>query len=233
MAESDFKFFGIKTYKGYDSIHRNFIRSLEKVGLSHKFQLRRLNLKPAYYGTRNFTKIVLRKLEIVKEYIDKGQDVLFSDLDIVFLRNPVEYLQSEIKDNDILIIDDSYMYRESRGFRITSKRLNPGFFMVKANERTSRLFSKPNFNDYKLLMKQGFYKRKFYFDDQDLIHNRIIIEKDYDIKYKTLPLNLFPNGRIIYNYSVPLENSYIMHFNYASSISKISKMKECRVWYVN
>ncbi|NIP31246.1 MAG: hypothetical protein GTO02_16300 [Candidatus Dadabacteria bacterium] len=232
MSNPEYKFIGIKTNKGFDSIHRNFMKGIEKVGLDSRFNLRRINVKPAYHGTRSFTKIVLRKLRIIKEYIDKGFDVLYSDLDIIFLKDPTDYIKGEIRDNDILILDDSYMYRDSRGFRITSQRLNPGFFFVKSNERTSKLFSNPNIDDYKLLLKQGVYKRKFYFDDQDLIHNRIICDNKENIKYKTLPLNLFPNGKIIYNYSLPLDKAYILHFNYVSIISKIAKMKEHKVWYI-
>ena len=233
LIEKGLKFIGVKTNKGFDSIHRNFVAALDNVGIKHKFQLRRINAKPAYCGTRNFSKITLRKLKVIKDYLDNGFDVLYSDLDIIFLKDPIPYLMDEIKDNDILILDDSYMYRESRGFRITSKKLNPGFFFVRANERTSKLFSEPNLKDYKLLFKEGFYKKFFYFDDQDLIHNRIVKDEEIEIKYKTLPLNLFPNGKIIYNYSVSIEEAYILHFNYVSSISKIAKMKQHNVWYLN
>ena len=41
-------------------------------------------------------------LKIIKENLDKGYDVIFTDGDIVFLKDPINYLKNQIGDYDLL-----------------------------------------------------------------------------------------------------------------------------------
>ena len=47
------------------------------------------------------------KLELIHGILKQGKSCLYIDPDIVFLKNPLEYLQSEIQNNDLIIVDKS------------------------------------------------------------------------------------------------------------------------------
>lgn len=228
------KFIGIKTYKGLDSIYKNFIVSLERLNLDKSFELIRIDLPPAYYGTKGFKKITLEKLRIIKGYLKSGFDVFYTDIDVIFLKNPLSYLKKTANEYDLLVQDESFFYKDSLGFKVsTQNNINPGILYIKSNKKTIKLFSSPWPKDYFNMMKNSFLGKNFYFDDQKLLNSRLSEKSRFDIKYKTLPINYFVAGKSLYNHSINLSDAYAVHFNSISVLNKIDKMREHNLWFLS
>ena len=99
------KFFSILSGKDkrYWGIKNNFQRHLQKIGLDKIHELIITDTKSGDFEEEGFIDTVYYKLDITRDYLKKGYHVLCSDLDIVFLKNPVSYLVSLIDNYDIIM----------------------------------------------------------------------------------------------------------------------------------
>ena len=64
-------------------------------------------------------------------------------------------------------------------------------------------------------------------DDQIYINNH-----KHKLKYKMLPIELFPNGKYYYNNSANI-NPYLIHFNWIVGDEKKEKMRTYDKWYLD
>ena len=169
----------------------------------------------------NWSNITHQKFAIIYENLLKHPFVCFTDGDIVF-QNPgvYNYLIQNIGDHDMLIQNDTLID--------TSKyELCSGFMFIKSNENTLSIFNPANTEQFKNTVG---------WDDQVYINS----VKD-KIKFKTLPLDLFPNGRYYYKKTAGhilrflklTKDPYLIHFNWlVGGHTKKQKMIECRKWFL-
>lgn len=141
--------------------------------------------------------IVMRKLQIVGQLLRDGQTVLFSDADVVFLRDPLGYLAEQAEPYELSIQQDRMS--KSRPNVKPDWRLCTGFFYVRPTAKTLRLFDLER-NDI-----------EDFANDQPLLNARIAKDK---IHVRRLPIELFPNGRMWYRRHAELDEAYIVHFNW-------------------
>jgi hypothetical protein len=84
------------------------------------------------YGDPVFSKMMLAKVYCVQLINMLEYNVLFQDVDIVWYRNPLEFLQSkEMEELDFIFQDDG-----ARTTRYQPYSPNTGFYFVRYNERT-------------------------------------------------------------------------------------------------
>jgi hypothetical protein len=121
----------------------------------------------------------------------------------------MHYLLENIGDNDMLIQNDMM---ENNNTDV----LCSGFMFIKSNPKTLLLFNPFNVEDKRNEVGWG---------DQ-LYINSI---KD-QLKYKLLPLELFPNGRYYYQNSKKIK-PYLIHFNWVKGHDKKERMKEFKKLY--
>lgn len=165
------------------------------------------------YRTGAWRSIVFAKLELVRQVLLSGIDVLFSDVDIVFLRDPLPFLFRSRRSFWIQS-DNSVSMKErhpTKGGHVCS-----GFYYAKPCQG--------NINgiaiDHKDTMR--------YEGEQDFLRDQIIAGK---LDVSILPLRRFPNGRCWY--SGGAHRPYIVHFNWIRGVeAKISRMKECGLWFI-
>ena len=93
-----------------------------------------------------------------------------------------------------------------------------GFFMLRSNEKTIKLFDPINVEKEKTKEKWG---------DQKYIN-----EIKAKLKYKRLPYELYPIGAVYYEKFKDI-NPYIIHFNYVLADKKRKRMKKYNHWYLN
>lgn len=108
------------------------------------------------FGTENFCDITFLKIKVIKSVLEMGFDVLFSDSDVVFLKDDLlEIIKKTTED-----VDCSFqMERDAR-----SDCVNSGFFYTKSNKRTINLM------DIETTKNICNYEH-----DQNLINTRIYI----------------------------------------------------------
>eukprot|EP00534_Pseudo-nitzschia_fraudulenta_P007640 CAMPEP_0201149640 /NCGR_PEP_ID=MMETSP0851-20130426/10902_1 /ASSEMBLY_ACC=CAM_ASM_000631 /TAXON_ID=183588 /ORGANISM="Pseudo-nitzschia fraudulenta, Strain WWA7" /LENGTH=554 /DNA_ID=CAMNT_0047426077 /DNA_START=326 /DNA_END=1987 /DNA_ORIENTATION=+ len=89
------------------------------------------------YGDGIFSQMMMAKVYCVHLVLRLGYDVLFQDVDVVWQRNPLEYLETkEKKEWDMLFQDDG-----SRQTRYQPYSPNTGFYFVRNNNLTQYFFN--------------------------------------------------------------------------------------------
>tara|TARA_R110002072_G_scaffold87329_1_gene197125 strand:+ start:276 stop:1604 length:1329 start_codon:yes stop_codon:yes gene_type:complete len=167
----------------------------------------KINTNFCKFRQNNWGDIVSKKFDIITENLKTHKYVLITDGDIVFTnKNAISYLLENVEDNDMII-------QSSR-----NKRLCSGFFMLRSNEKTIKLFHPINVEKQKTEKKWG---------DQKYI-NKI----KHKLKYKRLPELLYPNGKIYYENFKDI-NPYIIHFNFVIGENKRIRMKKYNHLYLN
>ena len=167
------------------------------------------------WRSRNFNKLMFIKLSIIYESLLQNEKVLFTDGDIVFLKNP-------IKEIDAMPIKDmigQYDYNPSE----KNKTLCAGFMLVKNTENSLNLFNPSNVPKDLLDLNP---KNNDHFDDQRYINQNL---KSIDFNY--FDIDKYPNGLYYYNNFKSLDPS-IIHFNYIVGSEKKNKMQQMGYWYL-
>jgi hypothetical protein len=161
------------------------------------------------FRTQKWSNVVFYKFEIIYNNLLNNEYVCITDGDIVYENNQIfDYLLSHIEDNDLLI--------QSEGIDVVD--LCSGFMFIKSNENTISLFNPKNVERYK--NKEGW-------GDQIYINSI-----KYKLKYKKLPLKLFPTGNYYYQYNKNIQ-PYLIHFNWVIGHEKKNKMMYYNKWYVS
>ena len=163
------------------------------------------------FKTEKWSKITFNKFKIIYENLLKYDYVCITDGDIVF-ENPdlFNYLLENIEDNDMLIQNDMMDNNNN-------SNLCTGFIFIKSNDITKELFNP-------IRMQKNINIASW--NDQ-LYVNKIKNE----LKYKMLPLDLFPNGQYYYKNSLNIK-PYLIHFNHVVGHEKKRKMIEYNKWYL-
>ena len=165
----------------------------------------------------NWSNITFNKFKIIYENLLVDDYVCITDGDIVYENNIfMDYLLENIGDHDILIQNERMTNEES--LNEESLYVCSGFMFIKSNEKTLKLFNPE-------MMKKN--NNTLGWDDQVYV-NQIIKE----LKYKVLPLELFPNGQYYYKYHANI-TPYIIHFNWCIGHNKKNNMKKYNKWLLN
>jgi len=162
----------------------------------------------------NWSNIVFNKFVIIYENLLKYKYVCITDGDIVFENtNFLQYLLENIGSNELLIQTE---YINSEKYVLCS-----GFMFIKSNSNTLRFFNPKYIEKNKNTSGWG---------DQIYVNDN----KD-KLKYKMLPIELFPNGKYYYNNNNNNNNikPYLIHFNWIIGHEKKVKMCSYGKWYLN
>lgn len=214
---------------------------------------------PHLYGSQAFSSITLSKLDIVRQILSTGLDVILSDVDIVWCKDvPGQFKQLLNKHPAI----DIFMQSDTRHDGIIGP-LNTGFYYVKSSPNVMKLFDG--------LIKESNHRHSLSGDDQGLFwgyacsrgrnrkkgygvtnmnegkngsHPLFLCQwNDGSVKIMFLPVSEYPNGSSdpegrVYK-EVP-EGYYrevckrkqisIWHVNYCKGDVKERRLKEQNVW---
>jgi len=183
--------------------------------------------KTSEYNNSSFNFIVHKKLKITKEALMENKIVFCSDLDIVFLRNPLPRMTELIKTYDIIFQSDYSGEGDSIkqwGYKKRNPQICTGFFMVKPSPLTIDLFDPENYT----------LKSKNVKCDQAYINEKLRLVPKYEkLKIKVLSLDYFPTGSYWYNFHKRKIKPFVIHFNWLRSFKqKINKMKLEKLWII-
>lgn len=136
----------------------------------------------ALYADRTFAKIMWLKVTAVYIAVNSGFNSLFQDVDLVWMRNPIPYLDSLV-DYDLVFMDDG-----ARTPRFSPYFTNTGFYLVRHNERSCFMFER-------LIRSVGEIS---YTASHQATLIRHLTESIalVNLQIKVLPDTLFPSGRM-------------------------------------
>ncbi|KAL9185412.1 hypothetical protein ACHAXT_003189 [Thalassiosira profunda] len=91
------------------------------------------------YGDKNFKAMMYAKVLCVLYPLMLGYDVLFQDVDIVWIRDPMQYFHDDSKSSNNF--DVIFQHDGSYSVRYAPYTANSGFYYARANKRTQYLFT--------------------------------------------------------------------------------------------
>uniref|UniRef100_M8BPW0 Nucleotide-diphospho-sugar transferase domain-containing protein n=1 Tax=Aegilops tauschii TaxID=37682 RepID=M8BPW0_AEGTA len=89
------------------------------------------------YMSDGFIRMMWRRIRLLGDVLKHGYSFIFTDLDVMWLRNPFPSLKYRTGEEDLLISCDKF---NGRPQDYLSNELNTGFFFVAAYNRTAALF---------------------------------------------------------------------------------------------
>ncbi|XP_051138389.1 uncharacterized protein At1g28695-like [Andrographis paniculata] len=84
------------------------------------------------YMSEEFIRMMWRRTLFLGEVLQRGYNFIFTDMDVLWLRNPFPYLTTTEPELDLQISTDKY--------RSAYPRVNTGFYMIRSNNKTRALF---------------------------------------------------------------------------------------------
>lgn len=174
------------------------------------------------YKDKSWKPITAAKIDITYRILKLGYDVIMTDGDIIWKKNPISKLEKYIKNYDMLIQSDNGPGEHNDN---PKNKLCTGFMFLKSNKKILDLF------DPSKIVLDG-NNCNFVKDDQKYL-NTLLKKSDCKIKYNTLNRNEFPNGAYWYDKSKEIkDDANIIHFNFVIGKNKINKMKEYKMYYM-
>ena len=174
------------------------------------------------YQGKNYLRNVNRKLPVFVDAlraVPKGSWVLFSDVDSVFLRSPVEYLRSQMPETASLLFQQG----------LTTCRDFPGLTQVSGDADVCTGMFYARADDVSISVLHGAIGSPTSDGtDQGMVNYRL---RTSHVPIKLLPCALFPNG-YVFKHQRP-QNPIVVHFNYIVKASdKVIAMKAAHMWMV-
>jgi len=208
----------------------NFKQSLNNVGL------------PASSGFVEIHKMKFEsefeKLNLIHDALKRGKTCLYSDPDVVFLKNPIDYLKELMNDYDMVIqsnVDDT-----KRKLKVYKKVLHSGFCMVKPTKLTLKLFDTSD--EFHWPGEEGDESKEYLYRwqqhrvDTIYLNSKLNSEQEYawNLKLKILDEGEFCVSK---NYTKTNESAYIVHYNenerkILHPKNKIGKMRDNNHWFI-
>ena len=160
------------------------------------------------YGAAGYDLIMRAKLEIITKELETSERILYSDSDMFFINDPMNYLDSSMRRKDL----DALFMLDWNGEACA------GFFYINNSEACKELF-KPE----RVSGQSAF--------DQTLINKRL---QTVGVKHSTLPPSCFPNG-LIWRGGVSDWGGiakFAVHYNATSPFNKKELMQRYGHWVI-
>ena len=219
---------------------RNWLCSLKGVGLSERVLVvafgssvcREISPVACYdvnatypsssYGQDGYRKMLLHRTEIVLNLLKCGHTLLLSDVDVVFLRNPLPLLSAVANGKDIVFQGDSIDHKVvDRLLPYTVSYACMGFVYMKPTESTGLLW-------------EGVlsYQQKHYWNDQAAVN--VCLRHPYlmgRVRWAVLDYGMFPNGIVYFKQHNNNKQALIVHANFLLGMdNKMAELMGAGIW---
>jgi len=175
------------------------------------------------YGKDGWMDMMTAKMDVICGYLRKGSDVIYTDSDVVWLKDPIPLIENNIKHIEKNTIVGNAIVGHDMIFQVDSKWdqesicLCGGFYYCRSNPKTIKLFDSRNVD------------RKIFDREQTYINSAV---QSFGLNVGIFPRELFPNGSYWYQHSSRIKDlSYVVHFNWTKEDKK-SLMKRYNLWFV-
>ena len=225
---------------GWINMTKNWICSAKKVGLLDNLFLitvqpgvcsqfphvachseENLTLAATAFGEANYQKFMIERTKVILRLLSCDvKRILLADADIVFVKNPLATLDKEISDKDIVFQRDStgVKFIDSIAYKVFDY-ICAGIVYMKINNETKLL--------YQSVLQ--FQNHQSWNDQAGL--NVCIRHYSLNIKWGLLPVSLFPNGKVFFEFSTDPSKVVIVHTNFLKgSMEKIANMIIHNIW---
>ena len=171
------------------------------------------------FGTKVYKELVNKRAEYLLSFLEKGLEVMFTDTDTFWFRDPFPYFQGDF---DVAMLDEFMNYPE----RNPTSRFCAGLAYFKPTERTLRFV-----REWVRRMKGD--KKKKRTPDQDVMNNMLLHDQPVHMEVRSLNPSFFPKGRLFNNNEWRRENNNTAAMHSSSIFGhdkKVAYFKELNMW---
>ncbi len=165
---------------------------------------------------------MFQKTAIVKDVLDLDYRVLFQDVDVVWMKDPLPFFLDPSRQR----FDARFMYDGPNKMH-TPLHVNTGFFWLTPTLKSIRFWSSV-LTHYGQILASG---------SQQMVVNQLIVGHLFKgLKLNILPEKDFANGHLfsITNMAKLPPDPYVIHCSWTSNLEhKIKKLKLARLWYLD
>jgi hypothetical protein len=173
------------------------------------------------FGDHTFTQMMFPKTAVVQDLLNLGFDVLFQDVDLVWKKDPAEYLLHPARK----ALDAQFMY-DGPNDHYQPLHANSGFFYLR-NTSASRKF-------WNLVYEN--FDKVFWLQSQQRVVNIVLMNRYFHgLKLDILPEQDFANGHLFQwdDVSGLPPDPYVIHCSWTSDIEhKMKKYHLAGLWYL-
>jgi hypothetical protein len=170
------------------------------------------------FGDRDFRRLMFQKTAVVQDVLELGFDVLFQDVDMIWRKDPLEYLLTAASPD----FDTHFMF-DGRNRWHGPPFANTGFFLLRNRPITRKFWAKV----------LASYAEMAICGSQQKVVNSIIREDQ--VRVDILPEEQFANGHL-FSIDKPSRlptNPYVIHCSWTGNREhKIQKYRREGLWYL-
>lgn len=175
----------------------------------------------AEYGDEDFRDLMFPKTAVVQDLLSIGFDVLFQDVDLVWLKDPFDFLHAA----DRRMLDAQFMYDGPNAI-YAPLNVNSGFFFLR-NTAHSR--------DFWQGVHQNFDKVAYHHSQQRVVNTILVHRYFKGLKLDVLAEADFANGHLFTSddaSGLP-PDPYVVHCSWTSDLAhKMKKYRLAGLWYL-
>ncbi len=173
------------------------------------------------YGDKAFQDMMFPKNAVVQDLLSLGYDVLFQDVDLVWLKDPGDFLL----DPDRQLLDAQFMY-DGPNWLYAPLYANSGFFHLRNTAQCRRLWQ---------LVHDSFDK-VYHYGSQQRVVNKVLTHRYFrGLKLDLLAEADFANGHLFTwdDMSGLPTDPYVIHCSWTSNLEqKMKKYRMANIWYL-
>lgn len=173
------------------------------------------------FGDDTFVQMLFPMTAVVQDVLSLGYDVLYQDVDVVWRKDPAEFLFSSARRR----FDAQFMY-DGPNPAYGPRHVNSGFFFLR-NSRPSRRFWETVFDNFDRMVHER--------SQQRVINSVLASPTCLDLALDVLPEADFANGHLFTwdDASGLPEDPCVVHCSWTSNIDhKIRKYRRADLWYL-
>lgn len=186
------------------------------------------------YGDKNFKAMMYAKVLCVLYPLMLGYDVLFQDVDIVWLKDPIAYFHDK-SNKDIQHGDIMFQHDGSLSVRYAPYAANSGFYYIRANKRSQYLFTSLLYHSDLIIT----------WDSHQQVLVQLLAEHSslfgLNVKVIGRDTEMFPGGYHFHRKTDFMKkflkgetDSYIFHMSWTENKdNKLLFLRQLGEWYVN
>ena len=190
------------------------------------------------YRESGYVKMMSHRPAIIQYELEMGYDIIFSDVDVVWKKNPLPYFQEDFSSkNSSLNQQEVHVWAQSDGVKKGNDFLCPGFMVYRNCPETIALVDLWR-RDISIDGKERRNQKSFNNLLWQAVKNGVEIASSPSpslIVPKTLPTHLFATGNLYFKEMSDEERSkvVIVHNNGISGYdNKVNRMKDFHLWLV-
>jgi hypothetical protein len=173
------------------------------------------------YGDVIFSSMMFPKTALVQDLLCLGYDVLFQDVDVVWRKDPCDFLLHP----DRRMLDAQFMYDGPNGF-YAPLHANSGFFHLRNTPRSRAFWQVVHDNLDKVLS---------YGSQQRVVNMTLVHHYFQGLRLDVLPEAEFANGHLFTNRNVSRlpTDPYVIHNSWTDNLEhKMEKYRLAGIWYL-